>query len=379
MWRRLRKNVQCRQPAINYRDHPKYFGSCSLSTLHGVLDESPRIHTWFEVRPNCRRPSTQGNGCRVIPPGLAALTRHRNFILYRSEPDAISGKLNKVPLVSVTDPTKWLSHDDACRLAGQQPGISVGFVLCESVKIAVVDVDGCRNPQWGDISHHAQAVMVLLPGAYVEVSVSGTGLHFWFSYSGEMPAHACKANGVEFYHDKRFFALGSPYAADGSVETDLTMMLPALISTFVPPSAQTAGGEHQEWTTAPDPDWSGPTEDGELLRRALNSTSPAAAFDPKKPSFADLWEARAAKLSLAYPGGANRPYDASSADAALAQHLSFWCGRDCARIQRLMEQSALVREKVAAKDFVHCGHVGAGHAGDWRPCRERRDRTDSDD
>jgi P4 family phage/plasmid primase-like protien len=295
----------------------------------------------------------------ILPPGLAALKQHRNFILYRTEPDAISGKLNKIPLAPVTDPTKWYSYDEACRLAVQRPEVSLGFVLCESVRIAVVDVDGCRDPQTGELSVLAQTMMFLLPGAYAEVSISGTGIHFWFSYSGEMPAHACKANGAEFYHDKRFFALGSPYAANGNVETDLTMMLPALIGSYFPPAHTSAAGEQQVWTTEPDPDWSGPPDDGELLRRALQSTSAAAAFDPKKPSFSDLWEARAAKLSIAYPGGVHRDYDASAADAALAQHLAFWTGRHAARIERLMQSSALVRDKWERSDYLKRTILGA--------------------
>ena len=120
------------------------------------------------------------------------------------------------------------------------------------------------------------------------------------------------------------------------------MTLPALIGTFFPPSSK---GELQEWTEVPCAEWSGPVEDGELLRRALQSISASAAFNPKKPSFSDLWEANAAKLNVAYPGGDKRPYDASSADAALAQHLAFWTGKDCERIARLMQSSALVRDK----------------------------------
>lgn len=283
----------------------------------------------------------------MIPAGLAALKHYRNFILYRTELNAISGKLNKIPLVSVTDPSKWQSYDEAYRAAGDQFG--VGFVLCESVKIAVVDVDGCRDPQTGALSAMAQALMVMLPGAYMELSISGTGVHLWFSYTGEMPPHACKANGVEFYHRDRFFALGSPYGDSGTVATDLTMMLPGLIATFFPPSAS---GEPQEWTEVPVAEWSGPIEDGELLRRALGATSASAAFNPKKPSFSDLWEGNAAKLSVAYPGGDKRPYDASSADAALAQHLAFWTGKDCERISRLMQSSALVRDKWERGDYL---------------------------
>lgn len=293
----------------------------------------------------------------MIPAGLASLTKYRQFILYRTEADTISGKLNKIPAVSVTDPTKWLSYDAAQQMVGK---FSVGFALCpELSRVAVVDVDGCRDKETGKLSELALAMFAILPGAYVEVSISGTGLHFWFSYSGQMPEHACRGNGAEFYHRDRFFAFGTPYSADGftngTVEMDLTVMLPALIASYFPPATN---GERQLWTEAPCPEWNGPMDDAELLRRALRTTSAAAAFDPSKASFADLWNANAEKLRRAYPDP-KRPYDASAADAALAQHLAFWTGRDCARMERLMLQSALVRDKWERADYLSRTILGA--------------------
>ena len=99
------------------------------------------------------------------------------------------------------------------------------------------------------------------------------------------------------------------------------MMLPALIATYFPPAPPSLNGELQVWTNAPLAEWNGPMDDGELLRRALRSTGASAAFDPDKATFSDLWEANVLKLSRAYPDS-KRPYDASAADAAIAQHLS---------------------------------------------------------
>jgi hypothetical protein len=48
----------------------------------------------------------------------------------------------------------------------------------------------------------------------------------------------------------------------------------------------------------------------------------------------------------------SRLYDASGADAALIAHLSFWTGRDGVRIDRLMRQSKLVREKWDREDYL---------------------------
>lgn len=65
-------------------------------------------------------------------------------------------------------------------------------------------------------------------------------------------------------------------------------------------------------------------------------------------NFADLWHARADVLARRWPAGGRAdglPYDASSADAALAAHLDWWTGKDRDRMARLMRQSALKRPK----------------------------------
>jgi primase-polymerase (primpol)-like protein len=268
----------------------------------------------------------------MIATGLATLKQYSQFIVYCTELNAITGKLNKIATVSVTEPSKWMSYDAACTFPNQHPDkLFVGFVLrSELSRTAVVDVDGCRDKDTGKLSDLALTIIAMLPGAYVEVSISGTGIHIWFSYSGDMPPHACRANGLEFYH--------------GIVEVDLTAILPALIATFFPPAPSSASGETQEWTDGPCEDWNGPADDGELLRRPMRTISAAAAFNPDEATFSDLWEANEAKLSRAYPDP-KRPYDASAADAALAQHLAFWTGNDCERIKQIMERSSLARDK----------------------------------
>lgn len=115
------------------------------------------------------------------------------------------------------------------------------------------------------------------------------------------------------------------------------MWLPAASAVALPPPVT------QEWTTEPCPEWRGPESDDALIQRALRAQSTAAAFGGRA-SFADLWSGNAEALGRSYPDPV-RPYDASSADAALAQHLSFWTGKSCERIERLMRQSALAREK----------------------------------
>jgi hypothetical protein len=103
-------------------------------------------------------------------------------------------------------------------------------------------------------------------------------------------------------------------------------------------------------TDGPVPEWRGPTDDADLLRRALQSRSAASTFGDRA-SFADLWEANVPALAKAFPDDKN-PYNASDADAALVAHLAFWTGRDVARIDRLMRQSALARPKWDREDYL---------------------------
>jgi len=285
----------------------------------------------------------------MIAPALEALKSHRQFIVYRLEPSALRpGKLDKLPcdasgrVVSAHDAAHWMSAAGATSRAQQfGTGWGIGFVLTPEAKRFCLDIDGCLQPdgQWSPL---ALQLCGLFPGAAVEVSASGTGLHVWGSYSGDMPAHACKntALGIELYTDKRFVALGLPVGTVGDVATDCTLPLHAAIALYFPPDTV---GDAAEWTTEPVPEWRGPVDDSELIRRASAAQSTASAFGGKA-SFADLWTGNLEALGRSYPAE-GRPYDASSADAALAQRLAYWTGANCERIERLMRQSALARDK----------------------------------
>jgi len=98
--------------------------------------------------------------------------------------------------------------------------------------------------------------------------------------------------------------------------------------------------------------WSGPPNDDELIQRAMKSKSANSVFGIKA-SFADLWLADPAKLSSVFPADrSGEPWNASQADSALAQHLAFWTGKDCGRIERLMWMSKLVRDKWGRQDYL---------------------------
>lgn len=244
--------------------------------------------------------------------------------------------------INAHDPANWMSYQEAvaCGFTG------VGFVLTESDPYFCLDIDDALTPSgW---SADALEAVNLFPGARVEVSFSGSGLHIWGRYTN-MPPHRCKNTrlGFELYHKERFILIGS--GENGDHEVDCTAQLPVAIEKWFNPT-DTSGGL-DGWTSEPVAEWCGPTDDEELIKRAL-ATKSAASKMGYKVSFADLWEANVDALANAFPSTDDRPYDGSQADAALAQRLAFWTGRNCERALTIMQQSALRREKWEREDYL---------------------------
>lgn len=280
-------------------------------------------------------------------PSLNGFTAYRQFIMYRLVPKA-NGKADKLPcdyrtgkVVSAHDPQYWTDSATAEATAaawGSEWG--VGFVFTESDPFWFVDIDACLvDGAWSPI---AIELLTLFTGCAVEVSSSLKSLHIFGS--GKPPAHSCRNDelGLEFYSSGRFVALTGLNAL-GNCLADASAILPAFVAKYFP--ADTSVIDHIGWTSGPVPEWHGPTDDAALLMKAMRP-SPTSAFTGKA-GFADLWTGNEAALAKSYPdkSGEGKPYNASAADAALAQHLAFWTGRDAERIERLMRQSALVRDK----------------------------------
>jgi hypothetical protein len=286
----------------------------------------------------------------MLSKGLAALTHWRQFILWKTV--LKDGKLIKIPvsphtgqLCNAHDAGSWVDADTAAAAA---PGFEcgVGFVFTEADPFFFLDIDKCAvDGQWSQL---AQNILAMLPGAAVEISQSGNGLHI-FGRTAPIE-HKCKDSklGIELYTSGRFVAL-TDLETVGDAATDCSASLAGVVATYFAPSIAASVVSPQD---GPRADWSGPTDDAELLRRALASGGAGSIFGGKA-SFRDLWEANADKLGECYPDrGGTRAYDESGADMALAQHLAFWTGCDAARIQRLMNQSALAREKWERPDYL---------------------------
>jgi hypothetical protein len=291
---------------------------------------------------------------RTVPDALAPLAAYRQWIVYTLVPsNTRPGKNDKFPVdyrtghkVDAHDSAAWTDAQTAIATAaawGHPYG--VGFVFTEADPFWFLDIDNCAQfdeaGQFKAWSPVASMFLQAFPGVAVEVSSSGKGLHL--IGTGKAPQHAKKnvALSLEFYTEKRFVALTGT-SAQGSAATNHEQYLPWLVQNYFPPRTI---GEPVEWSSGPCDGWNGPTDDDELLRRALRSGSAEAAFG-NKASFADLFDCNVEVLARAYPDGeGGRAYDGNRVDMALAQHLAFWTGKDCARIERMMRRSKLARPK----------------------------------
>lgn len=297
-----------------------------------------------------------------LPEALVPMGNYAQFILFKliRRPD----KTDKLPVDHRTlkvfaagagwqqDPAAWTTFANASFLAEQLgPDYGIGFFFTPSDPFFFLDIDKCLEPCGTKWSPLANDIMARLPGAAVEISQSGRGLHLFGTYEGAAPDHACKNTplDIELYTSGRFVALTGAGTV-GSAGADCTINLAAVVAMYFAP---TAAAPDQDWTTEAVPEYTGPEDDTELLNRALSSKPSASAILGGTATFAHLWAADEDVLSRAYPDNYGvRAYDESSADMALAQHLAFWTGKNCERMLGLMRQSALVRDKWERDDYL---------------------------
>lgn len=271
---------------------------------------------------------------------LAPLAAHNQFVVALRATKAPLNPRTAMPANS-HDSANWCSYGEAARtVATWGPDhFGVGFVLTAADDVGVIDIDDALLPD-GTWKPHALDICRRMPGAVVELSQSGRGLHVWFR-SPAMPEHSKKntALRIECYSEARYILLGSSSA--GTLASECPGALDVIAEYFPPRGALATISEDD-----PVPEWKGPQDDGELIHRALKSRSARSAFGGGA-SFADLWHRNVEALARAYPPdeSSSDPFDESSADMALACLLAFWTGRSVARVARLMRQSALVREK----------------------------------
>lgn len=286
-----------------------------------------------------------------IPAAFAALAQYKQFIIWIPVPKP-NGDIDKVPINPATglahsahDPNIWLTTDLALAWAAHNSNYHIGFAFTKADPFWFLDIDKClHNGQWSPL---AISLGAMFAGCAIEVSQSGTGLHIFGT--GVPPKHGCKntAEGLEFYTENRFVALTGNFASGDSGHAPPQFTLDTVVQCYFPPSA--VNTSDFDWTNEPVPEYTGPEDDDELIRRMLASKSAASIFGGKA-SVQALWDADEQILGAVYPSITGQPFDWSSADTALLSHLAFWTGKNCERMDIIFRQSALNRHKWESRE-----------------------------
>jgi hypothetical protein len=154
-------------------------------------------------------PKTFNGDLDAPPAALAPLYSKDHWLVWRWEEH--KGKFTKPPFQARfpdvharnNDATTWATLDDAVKAVKQGKAHGIGFVLT-GTNIAAIDLDHCRDPVTGQIDGWAQDIINRMPGAYVEVTVSGKGLRVIGTTAGQETHTKFKMNGrdgaqVEIY------------------------------------------------------------------------------------------------------------------------------------------------------------------------------------
>lgn len=296
------------------------------------------------------------------------LSNHPQFMLSRKEWEPKKGKYIKKPCNitgynhDTTDKTAWLplpAAQKAANTLGELYG--VGFALCEEDSYFFLDIDDCLvNGQWSPL---AMKLINMFPGAYVEVSVGGTGLHIIGSTSIDIP-HTCRNNieSIEFYTSGRLITLGNVDTARGSADTIHNEAVQQLVNEYFDPTNAITGtsAKNDEWTTTHAANSNPILNDDVLVKKASRSASGSSVFGGNSSAtFNELWTA-SESLGNYYPADNDGDdFNRSTADSALATHLMFWTGGDCERTKRLMIASELNRDKFERDDYMLWTILGA--------------------
>ena len=191
---------------------------------------------------------------------------------------------------SSTDSSTWSEFDEALRFYRTQRirCDGIGFMFTEP--FVGVDLDHHRNPETGALDDFAFGVVSRLPGAYVEVSPSGTGIHLIARGSRFSGPRKDDELGLEIYDSSRYFATTGILVPEVEVPNtipDLSAELEALRGDYLAPKKSVAVNSGKE-----------PSRHDRLMKRAvtlkkagveretiaLELTALNASFDEPKPA-----------------------------------------------------------------------------------------------
>ena len=255
------------------------------------------------------------------------LKQRPRWVVWRRE--TRDDKPTKVPYNAATlsharvnDPSTWSDFKTALSRYYEGKCAGIGFVLSDEDDIIGIDLD--HTPDWQE---EASRIIEKID-SYTELSPSGAGIRIFARAHLPKSARRKKGN-VEIYSSGRFLTVTGRRVRGSGVEERQrevddfihAYMMPTPLSDERPPQAQNgaAAGAHFESLNG---------EFGGLLNAMFRARNGERVRS--------LWQGQWRELGYS---------SQSEADLALCNHLAFWVGGDCEKIDALFRCSALYRAK----------------------------------
>lgn len=192
-----------------------------------------------------------------------AMRQRDQWVLWKLAQRKDGDKSTKLPfqtngmMASSTGPETWASFAAVCEAYKRGGGYSgIGFVFQDDDEFCGIDLDGCRNPETGEVAQWAKEIVLSL-ATYAELSPSKTGVKAFIRAKSPFDNGRKKIlaleNGVEKICDKdpaieiydwgRYFAV-TGWRLQGPIEPEARQAeLEALIAKWLPNEPITPAGK----------------------------------------------------------------------------------------------------------------------------------------
>ncbi len=263
------------------------------------------------------------------------------------------GRLTKIPYSPLTGKrvkpdvdTSFVSFGSALKAMSVPKPVFSGVGVKISNGVGCIDIDHCIGDD-GGLSETARSILDLMPGAFVEISPSGTGLHLFF-----IVPDGVTIDKEDYYTNNA--SIGVECYLPGLTNRYMTVTGVSYLTHDTSPLScegveRTANNPEMVITA----DQFQAFLDAYMLRPEMKAGSQGIAGDGKSIlSDEDLIRmasnaANGDKFLALYNGEYNATH--SQADMALLEILAFWSRGDMEQMGRLFRESALYREKWDAK------------------------------
>lgn len=276
-------------------------------------------------------------GKRLIESVPEEMKSKPNWIIVRTKMNEEKGRLDKFLISPVTgkfaesdNPETWTDFDTACRYAGENGGVALGFALDGKDGIACIDLDGCVDKD-GNYTPLANDLLSKCGKTYIERSVSGNGLHIFGTTNGMDVRTFSKDGDFEFYQNTHFIAMTGDGTGFKRLESfDRPAMKQVIQSKCEKRVAFSGTGAGVEGLSR--------MSDREVVEKACGSKNGAVFKD--------------------YYDGKDLKNNHSNSDMAFMNLLAFWCNGDKEQMLRIFATSGLYRaEKLPS--YYECTAVKA--------------------